>query len=187
MAFQFNPERVAHFEATGWHAYYDHQWLKMLRLIVALCQEQFHIPFPVSILAAYYTTRASVAWAPVDHNVQKVHVYLEKFYRVVHHYSGLHFDPVHVTELELRYYEVHRRLVGSEDKSEFVQAMVDLHSALFNLPPEQARESAELRVQAANIVDGITGKKSTDIAGDWLLLEKYLRQCYTSIQHALAA
>jgi len=44
----------------------------MLYLIVALCQEQFHIPFPQSLLAAYYTTRASIAWVPVDHNEEKV-------------------------------------------------------------------------------------------------------------------
>jgi hypothetical protein len=187
MAFQFNPERVAYFEATGWRAYYERRWLKMLRLVVALCQEQFHIPFPVSLLAAYYTTRASIAWVPVNHDVQKVRIYLEKFYCVARRYSGLRFDPVHVAALELRYFDVHRRLVGAEDKNEFVQALVDLHSALFDLPPDQVRESATLRVQAADVVDRITGKKSTDIAGDWILLEKYLRQCYTSVQHALAA
>lgn len=56
--FHFDPDRVAYFEANGWRAYYDHKWLKMLGLIVGLCQEQFRIPFPVSLLTAYYTTRA---------------------------------------------------------------------------------------------------------------------------------
>ena len=80
--FNFDPERVAYFEANGWRAYYDRKWLKMLRLIVGLCQEQFHIPFPMSLLAAYYTTRASLAWVPVDHDEQKVLAFLEKFYRL---------------------------------------------------------------------------------------------------------
>ena len=31
--FKVNPERVAYFEAAGWRAYYDHKWIKMLRLI----------------------------------------------------------------------------------------------------------------------------------------------------------
>ncbi len=60
--FKLNPDRVAYFEAAGWRAYYDHKWIKMLRLIVGLCQEQFRIPFPMSLLAGYYTTRASAAW-----------------------------------------------------------------------------------------------------------------------------
>ena len=64
--FTMQPERVAYFEAAGWKAYYDHKWLKMLRLLVLLAQEQFHIPFPMSLAAAYYTTRASLAWVPVE-------------------------------------------------------------------------------------------------------------------------
>ena len=83
VTFDFDPERVAYFEAAGWRAYYDHKWFKMLRLLVGLCQEQFHIPFPMSLIAAYYTTRASLAWVPIDHDERKVLAYLEKFYRVV--------------------------------------------------------------------------------------------------------
>ncbi|TMC19597.1 MAG: hypothetical protein E6J33_05435 [Chloroflexi bacterium] len=63
--FRLNPERVAYFETNGWRAYYERKWLKVLWLIVRLCQEQFHVPFPMSLLAAYYTTRASAAWAPL--------------------------------------------------------------------------------------------------------------------------
>ncbi len=94
--FQFNPDRLAYFEAAGWRAYYDRKWLRMLWLIVALCQEQFQIPFPISLLAAYYTTRASVAWVPVDHNEQKVLAFLEKFYRMARRYSSFRFDPERV-------------------------------------------------------------------------------------------
>jgi hypothetical protein len=65
--------------------------------------------------------------------------------------------------------------------------MVQLHSTTFGIAPEQARESAELRVLANNTVDKITGKTSTDVEGDWRQLEEYLRQCYRSIDRALAA
>lgn len=182
----FDPERIAHYEASGWRAYYDRRWFDVLRLIVALCQEQFRIPFPASWLAAYYTTRASMAWVPVDHNLEKVRSFLTKFYRIARRYSGLRFDPEQVGELELNYFDVHRRLVGSEDKSEFIEALTRLHSAIFGISPEQARESAEWRVKASNLVDSITGHISTDIPGDWRRLEDYLRRCYQSIQEYLA-
>lgn len=180
--FHFNPDRVAHLEAAGWRAYYERQWLKLLRLVLTLCQEQFRIPFPVSILAAYYVTRASVAWAPVDHDVQTVQKFYEKFYRMAQRYSGLNFDLARVGALELKYNDDHRRLVGNPDKSEFIQTMIELHSAIFGLTPVQARESAELRVLANNTVDLITGKTSKDPEGDWAKLEGYLRQCYHSIE-----
>lgn len=187
--FRLNPVRVAYYEANGWRAYYERKWLKLLRLIVGLCQEQFHIPFPASLLAAYYTTRASVAWAPVEHDVRKVQAYLHKFYSVARRYSGLQFDVERVAALELQYFDVHRRLsiAGQEDKSEFIQTMAELHSAIFGITPDQARESAELRVLASNTVDLITSKTSTNPASDWAKLEEYLRQCYASIVRERAA
>jgi len=185
VTFGINPDRVAYFEAAGWRAYYDRKWLSMLRLIVGLCQEQFHIPFPRSLLAAYYTTRASLAWVPVDHDERKVLTFLEKFYRIARHDSGLNYDPARVAVLELRYFDVHRRLTGNPEKGEFLQALIDLHSAIFDLSPEQVKESAEWRLRAANTVDLITSNISNDVDGDWAKLEEYLRRCYRSIQREL--
>jgi hypothetical protein len=183
--FKFNPERVAYFEAAGWRAYYDHKWMKMLRLIVGLCQEQFRIPFPRSLLAGYYTTRASVAWVPAEHDEQKILRYLEKFYQLARRYSGLKFDPSRVAVLELHYFDVHRRLSGKPEKDEFLQTLIDLHGAIFGLSSEQVKESAEWRLLAANTVDLITSDASTDVEGDWVKLEEYLRRCYRSIEHEL--
>ena len=183
--FKFNPERVAYFEAAGWRAYYDHKWIKMLRLIVGLCQEQFRIPLPMSLLAGYYTIRASAAWVPADHDEQKILRYLEKFYQLARSYSGLKFDPSRVAVLELQYFDVHRRLSGKPEKDEFLQILIDLHSAIFGLSSEQMEESAEWRLLAANTVDLITSNSSTDVEGDWVKLEEYLRRCYRSIQNAL--
>lgn len=184
--FQFRPDRVAYFEANGWRAYYDRDWFKLLRLIVSLCQEQFRIPFPVSLLAAYYVTRASAAWAPVEHDVAVVNGFYEKFYRLALRYSGLQFDPQAVAALETEYNDIHRRLSGKPDKTEFVATMVRLHSAIFGISADQARESAELRVLANNTVDLITSRTSKDVPSDWAKLEDYLRQCYRSIAKAIA-
>src|SRR5437870_11691718 len=118
--FTLNPERVAYFEAAGWKAYYEHKWIKLLRLIVERCQEQFRIPFPRSLIAAYYTTRASLAWVPLDHDERKILSYLEKFYRLARRYSGLKYEPVRVAVLELQYFDVHRRLSGNPEKDEFL-------------------------------------------------------------------
>ena len=182
--FKVNPERVAYYEAAGWRAYYDHKWITLLRLIVGLCQEQFGIPFPWSLLAGYYTTRASVAWVPADHDEHKVLRYLEKFYQLARRFAGLTFDPSRVAALELRYFDVHRRLAGKADKAEFLQTLIALHSAIFGLSSEQVKESAEWRLLAANTVDLITSHTSSDVEGDWVKLEAYLRRCYRSLEYA---
>ncbi len=182
---KFEPDRLAHYEAAGWRAYYDRKWPRLLRLIVSLCQEQFGIPFPVSLVAAYYVVRASMAWAPVDHDVRTVECFSVKFYRLAKRYSGLGFDPQRVARDEVAYYDVHRRLVGNADKAGLLDAMVGLHGAIFKLPPERARESAEWRVEANNTVDLISNHWSTDVEGDWAKVEDCLRRCYRSIQREL--
>lgn len=177
----FDPDHVAWFETEGWRAYYERRWLRLMRLTIGVCQAEFRIPFPNSWLAAYYVIRASLAWVPTDHNIWAVQSYLERFYRLARRSSGLKFDPVRVGALELRYFDVHRRLVGSSDTKAFVEALLALHSALFGITPEQARESAEARVHAATLVDGITNGWSDDIPGDWRRIEQALRRCYRSI------
>jgi hypothetical protein len=87
----------------------------------ALAQEEFRIPFPNSLLAAYYITHASAARVPVDHDAQVVQAYYEKFYRLARRYSGLIFDPTQVGALESKYNDVHRRLAGKADKPEIAE------------------------------------------------------------------
>jgi hypothetical protein len=50
------------------------------------------------------------------------------------------------------------------------------------LAEADARESAQLRVEANNVLDTITGKTSTDIERDWQRCKSLLEACYLSIQ-----
>ncbi len=183
----FDPGKVANCEVEGWKAYYDRNWLRLLTLIVALDQAQFRIPFPQSVQAAYYIVRASVAFAPKEHDAAVVRGYLEQFYRLARRYSGMQFDPRRVALFESDYWEVHRRLVGQADKSDFIDTLIALHAAIFGIDMEQARESSELRVEANNVLDTITGHTSDDPARDWQRCEDLLTQCYTSILKAAEA
>ena len=183
--FRLQPARVAELETGGWRAYYDRAWPRLLTLMVQLNQEQFHIPFPLSIVAAYHVARGSAAWAPVDHDEEAVRRHFRRFYRMARRWSGLGIDPRRAAELEVQYWIEHRRLIGNPDKSTFVEAMTALHAHLFRLPPERMRQSAEWRVRANNTVDRITGGTSTDPEADWQQLEAELRACYESIQREL--
>ena len=183
--FSFDPERVAYLEAESWRAYYQRRWGRLVRLLVTLCQNQFHLPFPLSVVAAYYATRAALAWAPVRHDSRAVQTWYTRFYRLARRYSGLRVDPREAAALELECNDVHRRLVGIEDKSAFVDTMTRLHAAIFSLTPAQARYSAEQRVLAATIVDRITSGVSTDPNPDWTEIHAALRRCYRSIHSVL--
>jgi hypothetical protein len=185
--FSFDPNRVAHAEAAGWRAYYDHRWPKMLQLMMKLSREQFHMPYPASILAAYYTVQAGRHWIPKESAKDKARYYLWRFYRQARAHSGLEFDPTRASELELAYWDIARKYKqGSSSRDEFVRAMTDLHSAVFGITPEQAARSAELRVQANELVDEIVQATVKDPEKNWVDLEEKLRQCYRSIQEEMA-
>ncbi len=179
--FQFDAKKVAYYEVESWKCYYDRNWLRLFRLVVTLNQNQFKIPFPLSLLATYYATRATVAFVPKEHDRNLVIAYLEKFYRVALRYSGLSFDPMVAAKWENEYWEAHRRLSGLPDKTAFIKAMTQLHATVFGLTPEQAAESGLLRVEANNLLDTITARTSTDPARDWLTIEDLLTRCYASI------
>ncbi len=187
MAQAFDPDRVAYYETEGWRAYYDRKWPRLLWLLVGLCHQQFRIPLPQALVAAYYVTRASVAWVPVDHDDAKVLGFYERFYRMARRYSGLHFDPARAARLELRYNDDHRRLVDADDKAPLLQTLTELHSELFGLDASAVAESARYRLEALNAVDRITSRRSTDVDADWRAVDDNLRACYRSVVAQLKA
>ncbi|MFN8515205.1 MAG: SRPBCC family protein [Chloroflexia bacterium] len=183
----FDADGIAHYEMAGWRAYYDREWARLLQMTVGMCQAQFGIPFPLSLKAAYHIVRASVAWAPIDHDEVAVLDQLEKFYAIAARHSPLNFDPHRVAEWEFRYFDVHRRLAGQPEKAELLETLTQLHSAIFGISPEDARESAEWRMAAMNRVDTITSKSSTDVEGDWRRIEDELQRAYRSVARHLEA
>jgi len=179
--FSFDPDRVAALETEAWRAYYDREWLKLLYCTERGCAEQFHIPFPTSLEAAYWATRGAIAFKPLDNDVPTALGACERYYELVRRYSGLEFDPASAAQAEVRYWEVHRRLSGAPDHRELVDTFADLHAVTFGIARARALESAELRTRAAILVDGITGRRSSDVDGDWMRLAAELRSCYRSL------
>lgn len=112
---------------------------------------------------------------------------LNHFCGLARRYSGLSFNVERAAALEFQYWDIHRQLVGQGDKSAFVRTMTQLHAEVFGLSEAQARRSAELRVEANNILDTITGKTSDDPERDWKRCEALLKDCYTSIKAERAA
>jgi hypothetical protein len=182
---RLDPRRLAQLEAGGWRAYYDRDWLRLITLMVQLNQEEFHIPFPLSVVAAFHVARGSIAWAPVNNDPAEVRAHFVRYYRMARRWSGREFSPRRAAELEIDYWIEHRRLSGKPDKTSFVEAMTALHAELFSLPPETVRSSAEWRVRANNTVDLITSGTSFDPEADWAKLEDELCECYRSINTEL--
>jgi hypothetical protein len=183
----FDPDAIAYYEAEGWRAYYDRNWLRAFGLMVHLSDSQFHIPFPRSFLAVYHIIRASVAFVPRDHDLDIVRRHLELFYRIAADANRGAFDPHTVADLELRYWVIHRELAATPDadKHPLIECVAALHAALFGRTPAELWVSAASRVAAANTVDQITSRRSLDPAADWKLVEANLRRAYQQAKSAI--
>jgi hypothetical protein len=183
---RLNPEQLAYYEKAGWEAYYDRNWPRAFGLMVWLIESQFDVPFPSSLLAALHVVRASIAFAPRDHNLDVTLKHLERFYRVAARANNNSFDPRQAAALELRYWVIHRELAETPklDKRSLVQSLADLHAALFGRTPAELWYSAECRAAAAEAVDRITSHRTADVAADWRRVEECLRQAYQQIKQA---
>jgi hypothetical protein len=181
---RLNPEQLAYYEKAGWKAYYDRDWLRAFGLMVRLIETQFNVPFPRSFLAALYVIRASIAFAPRDHDLDATCQHLEQFYRIAARANDGTFEPRRAAELELRYWVIHRELAEAPelDKRPLVQNLAELHATLFGRTPAALWASAESRAAAAETVDRITGRRSTDVAADWRRVEECLRRAYQHVK-----
>ena len=181
---RLNPEQIAYYEEAGWEAYYDRNWPRAFGLMVRLIESQFYVPFPRSLLAALHVVRASIAFAPRDHDLDATLAHLERFYRIAARANSDIFDPRRAAELELRYWVIHRELAETPelDKRPLVQSLADLHAELFGRTAAQLWSSAESRAAAAEAVDRITSRRSTDVAADWRRVEECLRQAYQQVK-----
>jgi hypothetical protein len=181
---RLNPNLIAYYEKAGWEAYYDREWPRAFGLMVQLIETQFQVPFPRSLLAALHVIRASIAFAPRDHNLDATRQHLERFYRIAARANGGAFDPRRAAELELRYWVIHRELAEAPElgKRPLVQSLAELHVALFGHTPAELWASAESRAAATQMVDRITSRRSTDVAADWRYVEECLRRAYQHVK-----
>lgn len=199
---KFNrSDRIARIETELWEAYYNREWLREFRLLIAMHREFFHMSAPTAVLASYEAARAAMAFAPFDANdLPQARGYLLRYYEKVRRALGCRATVDDLAERELHYWIVHRevargrlaeikagRSVDDPDNAEIepvINAFANLHAGLFNSTPEAMRESAVYRARAAAVVDRISGRYSPDVTADWARVEAELRLAYRTIEQA---
>lgn len=184
---KFDGAKLAYLEVAGLRAYYDRKWLDCFKFILQINRQQFGLSWLRAVQNAYYFTRASLVWAPVDHKADLTHDYIRKFYRIAkkygNHGKGMPFDAGRVSDIEFKYWVLHRDRGNNpnNDPEPYIDCLARLHSAIFGITLEQARYSGEKRAEGTDAIDRVTGKRSTDIEGDWRKAEVALSEAYRSI------
>jgi hypothetical protein len=178
----FDPERVARIETDYLRARQERRRLQQLRQAARLASDQFQMRLPKSFVAGNANVAADDAWLADD--LDASWRFLHHYYRLAQDASGLLFDPAVVAKLAVDARIKQRHVTANDDKSEWLNALIDLNMALWRVPEVVARGAAQWRLRALITLDAIANGESVDVAADWKKVESDLQRSFKGI-HAL--
>jgi hypothetical protein len=145
---QFDYEKTGRYDADMWRAYYNHQFLKLFLLLFKIIKSQLGLNWFITIRLAYYS-----AWAAADYRIHRASVNRErvlrsitKYYKLISKYATEPFDYKRVAELELEWWDVHRR--SYKNNKELEQSLANAVAAMYHVEPASLKDYAHYRAEA---------------------------------------
>ncbi len=183
----FDPRKVAYYEKENYVAYYQKDWLTLLRVSVGLVKESFALSLWQAIYGAYLVARAEIAFAPFPENdVPKAEAYMRRFYQMIKDTHHEDFDVTRAAHLEVNWWSVHRKLFGNAENQELVDALANLYVEAYGVDSPKLKEAAQGR--AMGMLDSDLWVNDGKAKGSSLLAkeEEALYQSYQVLKNAIA-
>lgn len=181
-----DPRKLAHYEKENYVAYYEKDWLKLLRVSVGMVKESFGLSWLQAIYGAYLVARAEIAFAPFpDNNRALAEAYLRRFYQFIKKTHGEDFDVEQASKLELNWWGVHRKLFGNPENQALIDALTSLYEEVYGAEREKFKEAAYQRAMGMLYSDRWVNEGK--LPGSPLLLqeEEALYQGYKALKEAI--
>jgi hypothetical protein len=182
----FDPPKIAYYEKENYVAYYQKDWLKLLRVSVGLVKETFGLSWLQAAYGAYLIARAEIAFAPFPENdLPRAEAHITRFYRFIKKIHREEFDVTRAAKLELNWWSVHRKLFGNAENQELVEALAGLYAEAYGVNPAKVQAAARQRAQGMLYSDlWVNAGKP---AGSPLLAqeEDALLQSYAALKEAI--
>jgi len=182
-----DPRKLAHYEKENYVAYYEKDWLKLLRVSVGMVKESFGLSWLQAIYGAYLIARAEIAFAPFPKNdVPLAEAYVRRFYQFVKHVHQEDFDIQQAAQLEVNWWGIHRKLFGNKENQELVDALACLYEKIYGAESGKFKEAAYQRAMGMLYSDlWVNDGKPADSP---LLVqeEEALYQSYKALKAAIA-
>jgi hypothetical protein len=157
----FDPRAVGALECRAWVTYYRREWLAFLLSAVRLVRHTFGLPWPRTLVGAWWVLRANQVWAPYpDNRPDLARRYMRRFYDLVARGSAELFDPEEAARLEVDWWRVHREIQrgpGPADPAaveRLVAALQALYAYTYGAAPDAVRLAAQERAEAMRLSDG---------------------------------
>jgi hypothetical protein len=143
-----DPRKLAHYERENYVAYYQKDWLKLLRVSVGMVKEAFGLSWLQAIYGAYLIARAEIAFAPFPNNdIPLTETYIRHFYQFIKNIHQEEFDIERAVKLEVHWWGVHRKLFGNAENQELVEALQCLYEEIYGAESKKFQEAASQRAK----------------------------------------
>jgi len=144
----FDPQKIAYYEKENYVAYYQRDWLKLVRVSVGMVKETFGLNWLQAAYAASLVARAEIAFAPYPQNdVPKAKGLMRQFYSFLQNIHHLNIDLDRAAELELNWWIAHRKLFGNPNNQELVDALADIYALAYGVNRNRLMDAARYRAQ----------------------------------------
>ena len=141
-----DPRRLAYYEKENYVAYYEKDWLKLLRMSVGMVKEAFGLSWLQAVYGAYLVARAEIDFAPFPENdVPLAIAYVRRFYQFIKNVHQEDFDVEQAAQLEVNWWSIHRKLFGNKENQELVVALTCLYEEIYGAELEKFKEAAYQR------------------------------------------
>lgn len=141
-----DPRKLAHYEKENYVAYYEKDWLKLLRVSVGMVKESFGFSWSQAVYGAILVARAEIAFAPFPNNdIPLAEAYVKRFYQFIKNVHHEDFDVERAAKLEVNWWDIHRRLFGNPENQELVDALTCLYEEVYGAPSAKFKEAAYQR------------------------------------------
>src|ERR1041384_477577 len=183
---KLDPHKLAYYEKENYVAYYEKNWLRLLRMSVGMVKEAFGLSWLQAIYGAYLVARAEMAFAPFPENdVPRAIAYVRRFYQFIKNVHREDFDIEQAAQLEVNWWGIHRKLFGNEKNQELVEALTSLYEEVYGVELEKFKEAAYQR--ALGMLYSDLGVNQGKPANSPLLVkeEEALYQGYKALKEAI--
>lgn len=140
---KLDPRKLAYYEKENYVAYYEKDWLKLLRVSVGMVKESCGLSWLQAVYGAYLVARAEIAFAPFPNNdIPLAKAYARRFYQFLKNVHREDFDVDRAAELEVDWWSVHRQLFGNEQNQELIDALACLYEEIYGAESQKFKEAA---------------------------------------------
>lgn len=182
----FDPAKIARCEKDNYVAYYQKDWLKLLRASIGLVKETFGVSTLQAIYLAYLMARAEIAFAPFPNNdIPKAIEYTHCFYAYIKSIYRLGYDVDDAARLEVNWWSVHRKLFGNPQNQELVEALTDIYALAYGVDRARVRDAANHRAQGMLYSDYWVNQGKQPDSPLLTQEEDELRQGYAALRAAI--